>query len=110
MKPLKEKIHSKLYSMASILLDNIIVPGEEKQEGSDSIIASYYDDYGNKFTFSLSLSVTPESELEIIEDEPVTLAEQVAAILEKVTALETDVALLKRYHDSAPQVDPNATE
>ena len=77
MKPIREKIHSKLYSMASILLDNIIVPGEEKQEGSDSIIASYYDDFGNKFTFSLSLSVTPESELDIIEDEPVTLAEQV---------------------------------
>ena len=54
MKPFKEKIHNKLYSMASILLDNVIIPGETKQEGSDSIIASYYDDNGNKFTFTLS--------------------------------------------------------
>ena len=98
MKPFREKIHNKLYSMASILLDNVIIPGEEKQEGSDSIIASYYDDNGNKYTFTLSLNVTPESEVEIIDDEPLTLAEQISTILEKVTALETDVAILKGYH------------
>lgn len=98
MKPFREKIHNKLYSMASILLDNVIIPGEEKQEGSDSIIASYYDDNGNKYTFTLSLNVTPESEVEVVDEEPITLAEQIAIILEKVTALETDVALLKGYH------------
>lgn len=100
MKPFKEKIYNKLYSMASILLDNIVIPGEAKQEGSDSIIASYYDEEGNKYTFTLSLNVTPETEDEIIEPEPITLAEQIAAILEKVTALETEVALLKGYHVS----------
>ena len=51
MKPIKEKIQTKLNSMASILIDNIIVPGESHQSGSDEVSASFYDKDGNKFSF-----------------------------------------------------------
>lgn len=111
MKPFKEKIHNKLYSMASILLDNVIIPGETKQEGSDSIIASYYDDNGNKFTFTLSLSVVPEANENTSVEEPLSLADQVGIILEKVMLLENEVARLSGYHDSMPaEPGENPTE
>ena len=111
MKPFKEKIHNKLYSMASILLDNVIIPGETKQEGSDSIIASYYDDNGNKFTFTLSLNVVPETDENTPVEEPLSLADQIGMILEKVTVLENEVAILRGYHDSMPtESGENPTE
>lgn len=88
--------------MASILMDNIVKPYEEKQEGSDSISASLYDEFGNKYVYTLSLTVSPKTDDEEVVEEPVTLAEQIATILEKVTSLEDDVALLKGYHAGTP--------
>lgn len=97
--------------MASILLDNVIIPGEMKQEGSDSIIASYYDDNGNKFTFTLSLNVVPETDENTPVEEPLSLADQIGMILEKVTVLENEVAILRGYHDSMPtEQSENPTE
>lgn len=96
MRQMREKIQIKLNSMASILIDDIIVPGEPTQSGQESIIASFFDKDGNKFTFNLSLTVTPK-EIEVVEPTP-TLSDQVAIILEKLTALEEDVSNLKNYH------------
>lgn len=111
MKPLREKVHNKLFSMASILLDNVIVPEEIAQEGADSITASYYDDDGNKYTFTLSLTVMPEIKVDLGEEPPMTLADQINLMLEKMTGLEEDVALLKGYHNEQITDDtPNETE
>ena len=93
---MREKIQVKLNSMASILLDDIIVPESPIQSGQESIVASFFDKDGNRFTFNLSLTVTPK-EIETVEPTP-TLADQVSTILEKLTSLEEDVSNLKNYH------------
>ena len=102
MKSMREKVQTKLNSMASILLDDVIVPDKNEQEGNESISASYYDKYGNKFTFSLSLTVVPKvKDEDPTEETPLTTSEQISAILTKVTALEEDVGVLKSYHTSS---------
>lgn len=99
---MREKVQTKLNSMASILLDDVIVPDKNEQEGNESIAASYYDKYGNKFTFSLSLTVVPKvKDEDPTEETPLTISEQISAILTKVTALEEDVGTLKSYHTSS---------
>lgn len=99
---MREKVQTKLNSMASILLDDVIVPDKNEQEGNESISASYYDKYGNKFTFSLSLTVVPKvKDEDPTEETPLTTSEQISAILTKVTALEEDVGFLKSYHRSS---------
>lgn len=99
---MREKVQTKLNSMASILLDDVIVPDKNEQEGNESISASYYDKYGNKFTFNLSLTVVPKAKDEDpTEETPLTISEQISAILTKVTALEEDVGTLKSYHTSS---------
>lgn len=99
---MREKVQTKLNSMASILLDDVIVPDKNEQEGNESISASYYDKYGNKFTFSLSLTVVPKvKDEDPTEETPLTISEQISAILTKVTALEEDVGNLKSYHISS---------
>lgn len=115
MRRVNEKIQDKLYSMSSILLGNVIIPRKIEQEGSDSIVASYYDDNENKYTFTLSLNVTPKEKTEEDSEEPVTMAEQISMILSKLTSLEEDVEILKGYHASSntPSSDdlsvPNTT-
>lgn len=99
---MREKVQTKLNSMASILLDDVIVPGKDEQEGNESISASYYDKYGNKFTFNLSLTIVPKvKDEDPTEETPLTIPEQISAILTKVTALEEDVGTLKSYHTSS---------
>ena len=99
---MREKVQTKLNSMASILLDDVIVPDKNEQEGNESISASYYDKYGNKFTFSLSLTVVPKvKDEDPTEETPLPTSEQISAILTKVTALEDDVLVLKSYHTSS---------
>lgn len=104
---LREMTHVKLHEMASILLDDILVPGEIRQEGQESIMASCVDRDGNKYLFNLSLTVTPE---EIIQSEPVpTLADQVSTIIEELSNIQNDIATLKGYHTQI-EVDPNTNE
>lgn len=99
MKPIKEKIQTKLNSMASILIDNIIVPGERHQSGSDEVSASFYDKDGNKFSFRLSLRVTPKEGADDIGDtEIITTEEKINKIEEAIVAIQKDIGLLKAYH------------
>ena len=95
MKPMREKIQTKLNSMASILLDDIIVPDRYEQHGSGTIAASLYDDKGNKFRFTLSLDVSQE------DDEPndeLTIPEQIGIINEQISLIKNDIANLKSFH------------
>ena len=93
---LREMTHVKLHEMASILLDDIIVPGEIRQEGQESIMASCIDRNGNKYLFNLSLTVTPE---EIVQSEPApTLADQISTIIEELVGIKEDISTLKGYH------------
>ena len=111
MKPMREKIQVKINSMASILLDDIIVPGEHEQEGNETIDASFYDKDGNRFTFTLSLAVVPKVKDEDPEEEtPATISDQITTILEKVSAIEEDVAKLKTYHPSPDGSTENESE
>lgn len=104
MKPMREKIQSKLNSMASILLDDIVVPEQEIQSGNETIVASFYDKYENKFTFTLSLNVSPkEIAADQTDDQALTMADQISMILEKLTLLESDVAGLKVYHQTSEE-------
>lgn len=99
----REKVQTKLNSMASILLDDIIVPGETNQQGSETLSASYYDNDGNKFTFVLGLTVTPNADEETgAEETALTIDEKLEMILSKISSLEEDVNLLKTYHTNAP--------
>lgn len=108
MRHMREKVQTKLNAMASILIDDIIVPEQQEQEGAETVMASYYDKFGNKFTFTLGLTVTPKQKEEGSEtEEPVSVQDQVALILEKITALEQDVAELKTYH---PQTETIVVE
>lgn len=110
MRRMREKIQIKLNSMASILLDDIIIPGSPIQSGQESIVASFFDEDENRYTFNLSLTVSPK-ETEVVEP-ALTLSDQVAMILAKLTTLEEDVSNLKNYHLS-PTVEtsePDPTE
>lgn len=100
MKPIKEKIQTKLNSMASILIDNIIVPGERHQSGSDEVSASFYDKDGNKFSFKLSLRVTPKEGADdnLVDTEIITTEEKITKIEEAIMAIQKDIGLLKAYH------------
>ena len=100
MKPIKEKIQTKLNSMASILIDNIIVPGERHQSGSDEVSASFYDKNGNKFSFKLSLLVTPKEGADdgLGDTEIITTEEKINRIEEAIVAIQEDISLLKAYH------------
>lgn len=107
----RERVQTKLNNMASILLDDIIVPGEDSQQGADTIQASYYDHYGNKFTFSLGLTVTPKEESGSIDDSVLTTDQKLEMILEKISILESDINSLKEYHTTpAPQTEQEPTE
>lgn len=100
MRRMKEKVQTKLISMSSILLDDILVPNEEKQHGYEHVSASFYDKYGNKFTFDLSLTVTPrvqDSDSNI--DAPVTIPDQLDNILNKMDNIENGVEQLKQAHN-----------
>lgn len=100
---LKEMTQIKLHEMASILLDDIIIPGEIRQEGQESISASCVDRNGNKFIFDLSLTVTPE---EVVQSEPVpTLSEQIATIVSDLNSIKDDILTLKGYHTQIEPVD-----
>ena len=100
MRPIKEKIQTKLNSMASILIDNIIVPGERHQSGSDEVSASFYDKDGNKFSFKLSLLVTPKEGAgdDLAGTEIITKEEKINRIEEAIVAIQEDIGLLKAYH------------
>lgn len=109
---MREHIQSKLNNMASILLDDIIIPEQEEQSGSETIQASYYDKFGNKFTFTLGLNVTPKQKVEPSEPTPTT-DEQLALILEQLALLEEEVSELKGYHNQTPtetQTEDNQEE
>lgn len=108
MKPMKmrEKVQTKLNNMASILLDDIILPEQEEQSGAESIQASYYDKFGNKFTFTLSLNVTPKQKVEPSEPTP-TVDEQLSAILLEISRIEADIEDLKTYHNQPSTETPN---
>lgn len=111
MRKNRERIQTKLNSMASILLDDIIKPDEIVQEGQESIVASLYDQNGNKLTFNLSLTVTPK-EVEEIEPAP-TLSDQISTILSEITSLKLNVAKLEGYHtqsEDEPSVPDEPTE
>lgn len=96
---MREKIQTKLNAMASILIDDILIPEQQEQEGAETVMASYYDKFGNKFTFTLGLTVTPKKRDEESETkEPISIQDQIALILEKITSLEEDVSELKTYH------------
>lgn len=104
---LKEMTQIKLHEMASILLDDIIIPGEIRQEGQESISASCVDRNGNKFIFDLSLTVTPE---EVVQSEPVpTLSEQIATIVSDLNSIKDDILTLKGYHTQIEPVDTDPT-
>lgn len=107
MRHMREKVQTKLNAMASILIDDIIIPEQQEQEGAETVMASYYDKFGNKFTFTLGLTVTPKQKEGSETEEPVSVQDQVALILEKITALEQDVAELKSYH---PQTETIVVE
>lgn len=94
---MREHVQSKLNNMASILLDDIIIPEKEEQSGSETIQASYYDKFGNKFTFTLGLNVTPKEKVEPSESTPTT-DEQLALIIQQLETLEAEVSELKNYH------------
>lgn len=102
MKPIKEKIQTKLNSMASILIDNIIVPGERHQSGSDEVSASFYDKDGNKFSFKLSLLVTPKEGADdnLNDTEIITTEEKINKIEEAIMVIQEDIGILKAYHTS----------
>ena len=108
---MREHVQSKLNNMASILLDDIIVPEKEEQSGSESIQASYYDKFGNRFTFTLSLSVTPKEKADTSEPIPTT-QDQLELILAKLSILENKVSNLENYHNSseAPNEDTNQSD
>lgn len=104
MRPMREKIQVKLNSMASILMDNIIVPNEVQQQGSEEMTASFYDREGNKFSFTLALQVTPK---DVTEEEPVEeptvqeLIDQAIAQLgleQDIASIKDAIAELKAYH------------
>lgn len=110
MRPMREKIQTKLNSMASILMDNIIVPNEIQQQGSEEMTASFYDKDGNKFSFTLALQVTPK---DVTEPEPVeepTLQELIDQEIAKLNieqdlaSIKDAIAELKAYHET-PQED-----
>jgi len=96
MKKNKEYIQRKLYSMASILMGNIIIPSKEEQEGTDSIVASWYDENGNKYSFTLSLNIVPPEKVDTEADESITITDQIAAILSKLDTLEGKVDSLEQ--------------
>lgn len=102
MKPIKEKIQTKLNSMASILIDNIIVPDERYQSGSDEVSASFYDKNGNKFSFKLSLRVTPKEGMDddLDDTEIITAEEKISRIEEAIVTIQEDISLLKAYHEN----------
>ena len=95
---MREKVQTKLNAMASILIDDILVPEQQEQEGAETVMASYYDKFGNKFTFTLGLTVVPNKKDDAEVEEPVSIQDQVSLILEKLTSLEEDVSVLKSYH------------
>ncbi len=102
---LKEMTQIKLHEMASILLDDIIVPGEIRQEGEESIVASCVDRNGNKFIFNLSLTVVPE---EIVQVDPTpTLSDQVSTIIDELSSIKDDISTLKGYHTEIEVTDPD---
>lgn len=128
MRPMREKIQTKLNSMSSILMDNIINPKEVKQRGLEKITSSFYDKDGNQFSFTLILKVTPEEKeeqdyaiddmydevLNLCEEEeevtPVTTEEALNIALSKIDTLESaissikeDIDVLKEYHKT-PEV------
>ena len=88
------------FSIISILIDNIIVPGEHHQSGSDEVSASFYDKHGNKFSFQLSLRVTPKEGVDdgLGDTEIVTTEEKISRIEEAIVAIQEDISLLKTYH------------
>lgn len=98
MRHMREKVQTKLNAMASILIDDILVPEQQEQEGAETVMASYYDKFGNKFTFTLGLTVVPNKKDDAEVEEPVSIQDQVSLILEKLTSLEEDVSVLKSYH------------
>ena len=100
MRRMKEKVQSKLVSMSSILLDDILIPNEEHQEGDETVSASYYDKYGNKFTFTLSLTVVPKyKEDDPNAETPVTTEDQIGLILEKIENIDEGIGQLKQCHN-----------
>lgn len=114
MRPMREKIQTKLNAMASILLDDIIVPEQSEQEGSETIVASFHDKDGNKFSFTLTLDVTHKNKVEESDDAStgLTISEQIAAILEKITQIENEIVGLRAYHTSpdAPIINDDTNE
>lgn len=99
---MKERIQTKLNSMASILMDNIIVPGERRQSGYDEVSASLYDKDGNKFAFKLSLQVTPKGETDDVEEsEFETSEDKIDRIEAAIVAIQADIDTLKAYHAPA---------
>lgn len=98
---MREKVQTKLNSMANILLDDILVPDQESQQGQETISASYFDKFGNKFSFDLTLSVIPPETKEEISEPVLSLNEQIQMILSKITSIEDDIANLKAYNTNS---------
>ena len=98
---MKEKIQTKLNSMASILMDNIIVPGEVQQHGYDKLKASFHDKDGNKYSFKLSLRVTPNGYEPEDFDHDIDFPNARLDRLERTVAeMQNDIDVLKIYHQT----------
>ena len=82
------------------MIDNIIVPDERHQSGSDEVSARFYDKNGNKFSFRLSLRVTPKEGVDdgLGDTEIITTEEKINRIEEAIVAIQKDIGLLKAYH------------
>ena len=114
VRKMREKIQVKLNSMASILVDDIVNPNKKEQEGSESIVASFFDKDGNKFLFDLKLTVVPEQkEGEIPDPIGMSQQEQMDLILREIAEIKEEIAEIKQNQNNGqdtPQTAPDENE
>lgn len=114
VRKMREKIQIKLNSMASILVDDIVNPNKKEQEGSESIVASFFDKDGNKFLFDLKLTVVPEQkEGEIPDPIGMSQQEQMDLILREIAEIKEEIAQIKQNQNNdqdTPKTAPDESE
>ena len=116
MKPMREKIQTKLNSMASILIEDLFVPEEKEQEGYKTIDAGFYDRHGNRFDFRLKLNITPKSKIEELDPAEDVFGEEMSKeeMQEKFKDIISRVKLLESYtsehEDPVPYDDSSILE
>ena len=104
MKPIKEKIQTKLNSMASIAFDNIMVPNSEEQSGQNTIKAGFFDKFGNKINLKLDVNIISASDIEsgVAPDQS---TDSIDLLESRVSALEETVSSMINTPDENPSQD-----